>query len=165
MSASKTAQAGQYLTFFLNAQSYGVPIGAVREINRVTDITPVPQTPAFVSGVMNLRGKVIPVINLRLKFGLEKAPFTKHTCIIVIEGEMGQIGMIVDSVSGVIDLNESQIEPPPAMGDENRLAYVLGMGKIENTVIILVDIIRALGKEELTSLIKSTKAASASFAA
>ncbi len=157
MATNKTAQAGQYLTFLLNGQGYGVPIAAVREINRLTDITPVPQTPAFVSGVMNLRGKVIPVIELRLKFGIPKAAHTKQTCIIVIEGEAGQIGMIVDSVSGVIDLTLNQIEPAPTMGNEERLSYVLGMGKVDNTVIILVDIIRALGKDEITGLINNIK--------
>ncbi len=143
------ARPGQYLTFMLRKQAYGVPIGTVREINRVTDITPVPQTPHFVAGVMNLRGKVIPVVDLRLKFGMESEGRTKETCIIVIEAESGQVGMIVDSVSGVIDLVTTQIEPAPVMGDEKRLGFVMGMGKVEQTVIILVDIVRALGKEEL----------------
>ena len=146
---SAAAQPGQYLTFCLKSQAYGVPIGNVREINRLTDITAVPQTPFFVAGVMNLRGKVIPVVNLRLKFGLEETAHTRQTCIIVIEGDTGQVGMIVDSVSGVIDLKAEQIEPAPVLGDSNRLSYVLGMGKVEASVIILVDIVQALSKVEL----------------
>ena len=148
-SETARAQPGQYLTFVLRSQSYGVPIGTVREINRVADITAVPQTPFFVAGVMNLRGKVIPVVDLRLKFGLELAAHTRQTCVIVIEGDSGQVGMIVDSVSGVIDLKSEQIEPAPVLGDSARLNYVLGMGKVENTVIILVDIVKALSKEAL----------------
>lgn len=142
----------QYLTFALKGQPYGVPIEAIREINRVTDITPVPQTPPFVAGVMNLRGKVIPVVDLRMKFGMEETAHTKHTCIIVIESDTGHVGMIVDAVSGVIDLTEEQIEPRPVMGEESRLAYVIGMGKIDNSVVILVDIVKALGHDELTKI-------------
>lgn len=142
----------QYLTFYLKSQLFGVPIGAVREINRLSEITPVPQTPSFVAGVINLRGKVIPVVDLRLKFSMEIAPHTRQTCIIVIEGDIGQVGMIVDSVSGVIDLSENQIEPRPTMGDDVKLAFVLGLGKIDNMVVILVDIIKALGREEFTKI-------------
>ncbi len=149
---SHSAKPGQYLSFVLKNQAYGVPIGTVREINRVTDITPVPQTPHFVAGVMNLRGKVIPVVDLRLKFDLEATAHTRNTCIIVIEGDSGQVGMIVDAVTGVMDLAAEQIEPAPVMGDESKLSFVLGMGKIENQVLILVDIVRALSKEQLQGL-------------
>lgn len=142
----------QYLTFYLKSQLFGVPIGAVREINRLSEITPVPQTPSFVAGVINLRGKVIPVVDLRLKFSMDIGPHTRQTCIIVIEADIGQVGMIVDSVSGVIDLADNQIEPRPTMGDEDKLAFVLGLGKIDNTVIILVDIIKALGRDEFTKI-------------
>lgn len=142
----------KYLTFVLKGQPYGVPIGAVREINRVTEITPVPQTPPFVAGVINLRGKVIPVIDLRMKLGMANTQHTKQTCIIVIEGQSEQVGMIVDSVSGVVDLNEDQIEPRPMMGNDDKLGYVLGMGKIDNNVVIIIDIVKALNKEELTKI-------------
>lgn len=152
------AKPGQYLTFMLKSQLYGVPIGAVREINRVTDITNVPQTPKFVAGVMNLRGKVVPVVDLRLKFGMESTEQTKQTCIIVIESDSGQVGMIVDSVSGVIDLSANQIEPAPVMGNEEKLAFVMGMGKIENAVLILVDIVQALSKDHLSDYIETAAA-------
>ncbi len=146
------ATQGQYLTFHLNSQEYGVPIGTVREINQVLDITPVPQTPSFVAGVMNLRGRVIPVVNLRKKFGMEAVSNTKQTCIIVIETENSQVGMIVDSVRGVVDLKLEQIEEPPTMGEESRMAFIMGMGKTEEAVIILVDIQKALSKEELSRI-------------
>lgn len=142
-----TAQAGQYLTFILKGQTYGLPISSVQEINRMSEIAPVPRTPKFVAGVMNLRGKVISVVDLRLKFGFEKTNYTKETCIIVIEGKNGQVGTIVDSVSAVVDLAPNQIEPAPVMGDGHELAFIVGMGKTENTVIILVDVVRALAME------------------
>lgn len=143
------AGGGQYLVFVLNQQTYGVAISTVREINRVTEITPIPKTPLFVAGVMNLRGSLVPVVNLRLKFGLEVAAFTKHTCIIVIESEHGPVGMIVDAVSGVQDLQSMQIEAPPAIGEDPEQSFINGMGKIGNQVIILIDIVHALSKDEL----------------
>lgn len=152
------AQPGQYLSFMLQGQSYGVGIGTVREINRVTDVTAVPHTPPFVAGVMNLRGKVIPVVDLRLKFGLEAVPHTRQTCIIVIEGEFGQVGMIVDSVNGVIVLSQDQIEPAPVMGNVEDLRFVIGMGKVDSSVLILVDIVNALSREQLTGIAKSAEA-------
>lgn len=151
--SKKEAQAGQFLTFSLKGQVYGVPIGSIREINRVSEITPVPQTPEFVAGVMNLRGKVIPVVNLRLKFGLEFSQYTKDTCVVVIEGITGHVGLIVDSVSAVIDLKKEQIEPTPVMGDEKRLRFVTGMGKFEDRVVILLDVVEALSEDKLDSYV------------
>ncbi len=148
----KTAKPGQYLTFVLNSQLYGVPIGTVREINRLSEITPVPKTPHFVAGVMNLRGKVIPVVNLRTKLGFQQTQHTKETCIIVIETVVGQVGMIVDSVRGVIELVSNQIEPTPNLGNSAETEFVLGMGKLENTVIILIDIVKALSNTQLAEL-------------
>jgi purine-binding chemotaxis protein CheW len=144
------AKAGQYLTFHLADRPYGVPIASVREINRIGDIAPVPQAPAFVAGVMNLRGKVIPVVNLRNKFGFSDTTHTRQTCIIVIEGQDGQVGVIVDSVAGVVELASEMIEPPPQMGEVRRVDFVLGMGKQESGVIILVDAVKALAKENLS---------------
>lgn len=148
----RSAKPGQYLTFVLNSQLYGVPIGTVREINRLSEITPVPKTPVFVAGVMNLRGKVIPVVNLRLKLGFQETQHTKETCIIVIETAVGQVGMIVDSVRGVIELVSNQIEPTPNLGNSSETEFVMGMGKLENTVIILIDIVRALSANQLQEL-------------
>lgn len=153
------AKPGQYLTFHLRNQLYGLSIAVVREINRVSDIAPVPQTHPFVAGVMNLRGKIIPVVDLRLKFGFEKTQHTKETCVIVIEGESGQIGTIVDSVSGVIELDVGQIEPTPMMGDPEKLGFVIGMGKHDNKVIILVDAVYALSRAHLGDSIEMIRAA------
>lgn len=146
------AKPGQYLTFMLKAQPYGVPIGTVREINRLTDITPVPQTPSFVAGVMNLRGRVIPVVDLKMKFGLEASAPTRQTCIIVIEAESGQIGMIVDAVNGVVDLSSEQIEPAPVVGDKTELGFLTGMGKVEEGVLVLVDVVQALSRDEMAGI-------------
>ncbi len=138
------AKPGQYLTFVLNSQSYGVPIGTVREINRVGEITAVPKVPHYVSGVMNLRGKVIPVVNLRTRLAFEPIDYTKETCIIVIETTSGQVGMIVDAVKGVMDLTSANIEPPPFLNNSNYNDYVMGMGKLDDQIIILIDIVRTI---------------------
>lgn len=161
MEANHKAKPGQYLTFHLTGRPYGLPIASVREINRLSDIAPVPHTPTFVAGVMNLRGKVIPVISLRRKFGFEDAESTKHTCIIVIEGADGQVGIIVDSVSGVVELTSDQIEPAPIMGDVGRLDFVMGMGKADNAVIILVDAVVALSRDNLASYVDMRNLAAA----
>jgi purine-binding chemotaxis protein CheW len=136
--------AGQYLTFMLKNQIYGVPISLVKEINRVTDITSVPQAPDYVAGVINLRGKIVPTIDLRRKFGMEPTEHTRSTCIIVLESQQGPVGVIVDSVSAVIDLTDSQIEPPPILGKDESSNYLIGMGKLENQVVILINILKSL---------------------
>jgi purine-binding chemotaxis protein CheW len=152
MSDSVKAQPGQYLTFQLMTEQYGVPIETVREINRVGEITPVPRTPDFVKGVMNLRGKIIPVINLRVRFGMPSQDYTRDTCIIVIDTDFGQVGMIVDAVKEVADLTQAQIEPPPVLGNEKTMSFIRGMGKIEDKVIILVDVVSALSHEHMTQI-------------
>ncbi|MGZ3768169.1 MAG: chemotaxis protein CheW [Bdellovibrio sp.] len=143
------AKPGQYLTFQLMSEQYGVAIETVREINQFGEITPVPRTPDYVKGVMNLRGKIIPVVNLRIKFGMQPQNTTRDTCIIVIDTEIGQVGMIVDSVKEVVDLEESQIEPSPVLGNESAMSFVRGMGKVENKVVILVDIVSAFSNEQM----------------
>ncbi len=143
------AKPGQYLTFQLMNEQYGVAIETVREINQFGEITPVPKTPDYVKGVMNLRGKIIPVVNLRVKFGMNPKETTRDTCIIVIDSEIGQVGMIVDSVKEVIDLQEAQIEPAPSLGNHQALSFVRGMGKVDNHVVILVDIESAFTFEQM----------------
>ena len=156
---SLKAKAGQYLTFQLMAEQYGVAIETVREINRVAEITPVPKTPDFVKGVMNLRGKIIPVVDLRVKFGMPPQGYTRDTCIIVIDAAIGQVGMIVDSVKEVIDLEDAQIEPPPMLGNEKALAFIRGMGKLDSRVIIMVDVVSAFSHEHMNTLVEISKAA------
>lgn len=161
MSENVKAQPGQYLTFQLMSEQYGLPIETVREINRVGEITPVPRTPDFVKGVMNLRGKIIPVINLRVRFGMPSQDYTRDTCIIVIDTDFGQVGMIVDAVKEVADLDLNQIEPAPVLGNEKTMSFIRGMGKLEDRVIILVDVVLALSHEQLTQMHQVTEQASA----
>jgi purine-binding chemotaxis protein CheW len=142
---------GKFLTFKLADEEYGVEILKVREINGVIDITAVPRMPAFVKGVINLRGKVIPVIDLRLRFGLEELEHTEQTCIIVVDVGR-EIGIIVDTVSEVLDIAGEDIEPPPSMGGSVDTSFILGMGKVDKTVKILLDIDKVLTNEELTDV-------------
>lgn len=148
----EVAKPGQYLTFCLGKEQYGVPIEVIREINRVTEITPVPKTPSYIKGVMNLRGKIIPVINLRIKFNMEPLDYTRDTCIIVIDTPSGQLGTIVDAVKEVVDLKSENIQPPPVLGDPTTMQFIKAMGKQDDRVIILVDIVQALTPENLTAL-------------
>ena len=154
---TQKAKPGQYLSFKLRDQLYGVPISSVREINRFSITTPIPQTPKFVSGVMNLRGKVVPVINLREKFNFESITPTKETCIIIVDGGEGQMGVIVDSVRAVIDLAESQLEQTPRLGEESVEAFIMGLGKLDQQVIILIDIAQTLSREHLKQFIDMGK--------
>lgn len=140
----------KYLTFGLASEIYGIDILKVREIIGLLDITPVPQMPAFYRGVINLRGKVIPVVDLRSKFGLPETEYNEQTCIIVVD--VGQLmGVIVDTVEVVQDIAESQIDPPPPLGGSVESRFILGMGKIDDTVKILLDIDKVL--ESVTALI------------
>lgn len=156
---SAKAKPGQYLTFQLMSEQYGVAIETVREINQFGEITPVPKTPDYVKGVMNLRGKIIPVVNLRLKFGMEPQTTTRDTCIIVIDTEIGQVGMIVDSVREVMDLTEAQIEPSPMLGNQNAMSFVKGLGKVDNTVVILVDVVSAFSVDQMAQISNLQQAA------
>ena len=143
------AMAGKYLTFVLQGEEYGIGILKVREINGLMDITPVPQTPEFVEGVINLRGKVIPVVDLRLKFGMPKADYTKETCIIVVDVNSLLMGIVVDTVSEVLEVKEEEIDPPPNFGSKVHVDYILGIGKIKDKVKILLDIDKVLTNEEI----------------
>ena len=143
---------GKYLTFVLGKEEYGLEILIVREIIGIMDITQVPQTPSFVTGVINLRGKVIPVINLRLKFGMEEEEYTKETCIIVVEAGSVLIGIIVDTVSEVIDITDNDIEPTPSFGSNIKSDFILGMGKVKDQVKILLDIGKVLSDINLDLL-------------
>lgn len=147
---------GKYLTFTLADEEYGIGILKVREIIGMMPVTSVPQTPDFVKGVINLRGKVIPVIDLRLRFGMEPSDYTERTCIIVVEiqGEAGNIliGSVVDTVSEVLNIKGEDIEDTPAFGAKLDTDYILGMAKMEGGVKILLDIDQVLNAEEIASL-------------
>ena len=139
---------GKYLTFALGSEEYGLPVLKVREIIKVMDITHVPQVPDHVRGVINLRGRVIPVIDLRLKFGFEARENTDHTCIIVVDvAHLGMIGIVVDSVSEVLNVSGSDIDQAPDFGDRVTTDYILGLAKVKSSVKILLDLDRVLGAE------------------
>ena len=141
MSSSEIkVQPGQFLEFKLQSQSYAVEIGNVFEILSLIDITPVPQTNGYVAGVMNLRGRVIPVIDLRTRLGLERSGPTRQTCIIVADTEAGQSGMIVDAVVGVLDLTQDQIDPSPDLARTEASSQLVGIAKTEERVILLLDL-------------------------
>ncbi len=147
----------KYLTFVLQKEEYGIGILRVREIIGFMDVTPVPRTPDFVKGVINLRGQVIPVIDLRKKFGMPEAEITRETCIIVVEvkredEEVVQMGIVVDNVEEVLDIPEGNIDPSPSFGAEIDTEYIQGMGKVDEEVKILLDIDRVLEDEELVEI-------------
>jgi purine-binding chemotaxis protein CheW len=135
---------GKYLTFFLAGEEYGVEILKVREIIGMMSVTPVPGMPAYVNGVVNLRGKVIPVIDLRLKFSMEAVAQTSESCIIVLDVQGRLMGMQVDRVSEVLDIAGGDIEDAPPVGDGADTAFILGMAKSKGRVKILLDIDRVL---------------------
>ncbi|MBT3368495.1 MAG: purine-binding chemotaxis protein CheW [Nitrospina sp.] len=150
---------GKYLTFTLAEEEYGIGILKIKEIIGMLPITSVPQTPDFVKGVINLRGKVIPVIDLRLRFGMGEIDYTERTCIIVVEidGQAGTvlIGIVVDSVSEVLNVKGEDVEDTPTFGTKLDTEYILGMAKMEGGVKILLDINRVLSGEELAVLEKA----------
>jgi purine-binding chemotaxis protein CheW len=155
-SAQTDPRAGKYLTFQLASEEFGIRVLKVREIMGVQEITAVPRTPAHVKGVINLRGKVIPVIDLRLKFGLPSAEYTQRTCIIVtqVQGENCalQMGVVVDGVSEVLNLTGQEVEDTPDFGDSAATQYLLGMAKVKGKVKILLDIDRVLSAHEIQKL-------------
>ncbi len=147
-------RAGKYLTFQLAQEEYGIGVLHVREIMALQPITAVPQTPADVKGVINLRGRVIPVIDLRLKFGLPDAEYTPRTSIVVVEldNEAGQVGVIVDEVCEVLNLQRGDIQDTPDFGRDISVPYLLGMAKVKGTVKILLDINRVLDATDLKAI-------------
>jgi purine-binding chemotaxis protein CheW len=153
---STANRGGKYLTFALGKEEYGLEILKVREIIGYMDITAVPRTPSFVKGVINLRGQVISVIDLRTKFEMEAAAKTDETCIIVVEipfqGRKLSTGIIVDRVSEVLSIASENIEEPPTFGSSVATDFILGMGKIGQSVKILLDIDKVLTTDEATNL-------------
>jgi len=151
-----TDKEGKYLTFSLANEEYGIGILKIKEIIGMMPVTTVPRTPEFVKGVINLRGKVIPVMDLRLRFKMEPIDYTDRTCIIVVEIESQagtvQIGAVVDSVSEVLNIGGSEIEETPSFGTKLDTDYILGMAKMEGGVKILLDIDKVLNDEEIAAL-------------
>ena len=156
-----TITTGKYLTFALEKEEYGIGILKVKEIIGMMPITSVPRTPDFVKGVINLRGKVIPVIELRSKFGMASIPYSERTCIIVVEVDSQEttvpIGIVVDSVSEVLNILEKEIEDAPAFGTKMNTAYILGMAKTEGGVKILLNIDKVLSGDEIMAIENASK--------
>ncbi len=152
------AKAGKYLTFKLSNEEYGLEILKVREIIGLMDITAVPRTPNYVRGVINLRGTIIPVVDLRKKFGMDSTEETEHSCIIVVEVTKKDvseaIGVFVDAVSEVLDIEENDIEKTPSLGADVNTDFILGMAKIKDSVKILLNVEKVLTTEEIADLSK-----------
>ncbi|MFT4542771.1 MAG: purine-binding chemotaxis protein CheW [Planctomycetota bacterium] len=153
--------AGKYLSFMLGGEEYGVRILKVREIIAFQDVTPLPRMPEFIKGVLNLRGRIVPVIDLRMKLGVSCPDITPHSCIVVLEVEaagdsetLAQIGCIVDTVSEVLDINSEHMAPAPRFTGSLNTSFILGLGKIPNKekVVALLDIDQILSSAEVIEL-------------
>ena len=161
MNESVISEIRQYLTFKLGDEVFGVDVAQVREILDYIKITKVPQTPDFMCGVINLRGNVVPVIDMRLKFGLEKTNTTVDTCIVVVEveleGEKTILGALVDSVQEVFELDPEDIEPAPRIGIKLNIDFIKGMGKRDDNFIILLNIDKVFTSEEISVIEKTNE--------
>ncbi|MEZ4387529.1 MAG: chemotaxis protein CheW [Candidatus Krumholzibacteriia bacterium] len=156
LTESTAALAGKYMGFKLGAENYGIAILKVQEIIGLMEITAVPRTADYVCGVINLRGKVIPVIDLRLKFGMSARPATELTCIMVVQVAMNQdlvtMGVMVDEVSEVMDIRAENVEPAPPLGDTEASRFLLGVGKFQKNVVLLLDMDSILSRSEMTRI-------------
>ncbi len=156
MGVEGISQTDQYLTFRLGEEVFALEIGKVREVLDFTNITKVPQAPPFMRGVINLRGSVVPVMDMNLKFGMPETAKTVNTCIIiaeiVAEGETTVVGALADSVREVLDLEPGQIEPAPKIGTRLNTEFIKGMGKTDDTFIIILDIDRVFSEEERAAI-------------
>lgn len=152
---------GKFLLFELGGEEYGIEILKVREIIGLMDITPVPQTPPFIRGVINLRGKIIPVLDMRRRFGMEEGQYTDRSCIIVAELQNGKggwmFGMLVDGVREVANIPSDHIDPPPQFGQAVDTRYILGMAKMKERVAILLDVEKILKDGERQILEEAQK--------
>jgi purine-binding chemotaxis protein CheW len=156
MSVTEITDTRQYLTFKLGDEVFATDVSKVREVLDFTNITKIPRTPDFMSGVINLRGNVVPVVDLRLCFEMSKTEKTVNTCIVVVEmlleGESTVIGALADSVEEVIDLEPEQIQPAPRIGTQIRTDFIKGMGKRDSQFIMILDIDRVFSAEELSAV-------------
>lgn len=160
MSVNSITETVQYLTFKLADEVFALDVAKVREILEITSITKIPQTPEFMRGVINLRGSVVPVIDMRLKFGMSATEQTVNTCIIVVEvsleGESTILGALADSVQEVVEMEPEQIEPAPHIGTRLNTAFIKGMGKHEGNFVMILDIDKVFSEEEMAAVQSST---------
>ena len=140
---------GKYLTFWTDRQLFGVPIADVVQIIGIQEITPIPDSPAYAKGVINLRGSIIPVIDVRLRFSKPEIDYGEHTCIIVTKLDENYIGFIVDSVDEVTDIDDNDISAPPKVSNDNTNAYLTGIGKVGDRVVMLLNTSKILDKSEI----------------
>ena len=156
MSVNEITETRQYLTFKLGNEVFATDVAKVREVLDLTTITEIPRTPDFMAGVINLRGSVVPVVDLRLCFEMSKTESTRNTCIVVVEvmleGEATVIGALADSVEEVIDLEPEQIQPAPRIGTHIRTDFIKGMGKRDTQFIMILDIDRVFASDELEAI-------------
>jgi purine-binding chemotaxis protein CheW len=156
MAAATVNETNQYLTFTLDEEVYALEIGKVREVLEFTGVTKVPRTPAFMRGVINLRGSVVPVVDLKRKFATGSTEATISTCVVIVEvavdGEPTVLGVLADAVQEVIDLDPSQVEPPPKIGARLRTEFIRGMGKRDEEFLILLDVDRVFSAGELSAV-------------
>ena len=150
------AEGQQYLTFSVSGEAFAIPISAIKEIIEYRAPTDVPMKPPYIRGVINLRGRVVPVIDLAVRFGRAKGEVSKRTCIVILEitqeGEQQDISVVVDAVSAVVDIADTEIEPPPKFGARLRADFISGMGKIGERFVIVLNVDRVLSIEELAML-------------
>ena len=156
MSVTEITDTRQYLTFKLGGEVFAIDVSKVREVLDFTTMTKIPRTPDFMSGVINLRGNVVPVVDLRLCFEMSRTEKTVNTCIVVmemlLEGESTVVGALADSVEEVIDLEPEQIQPAPRMGTQIRTDFIKGMGRRDAEFIMILDIDRVFSAEELSAV-------------
>lgn len=156
MAETNSIDINQYLTFKLDDEVFGLAIGKVREVLDFTNVTKVPRTPDYMRGVINLRGSVVPVVDLHLKFGLAQTEKTVNTCIIIVEiemeGEVTVLGALADSVQEVVELEPDQIEPAPKIGTKLNTEFIKGMGKRDDEFVILLDIDKVFSYDELSKV-------------
>ncbi len=161
--AGTTEQTHQYLTFVLGGEVFAMGILAIKEIIEYASLTEVPMMPEYVRGVINLRGSVVPVIDLSVRFGKPASAVTKRTCIVIIEivadGERHVLGVVVDAVNAVLDIPSTEIEPPPAFGASIRTDFIQGMGKVSGKFVVLLDVNHVLAADEMSVLTEAQQAA------
>jgi purine-binding chemotaxis protein CheW len=156
VAAAPVEQAAQYLTFVLGAETFAIGIMAIKEIIEYSSLTEVPMMPTYVRGVINLRGAVVPVLDLPVRFGKAASAVTKRTCIVITEVVLGSerhtLGLVVDAVNAVLDIPASEIEPPPAFGASIRTEFIRGMVKVNSKFVILLDVDHVLAADEVQAL-------------
>ena len=152
----KTMTGSRYLSFVLNDEEYGIEILKIKEIMGMTEVTAIPQTPPFIKGVINLRGKIIPIIDLRIKFDMEAKAYTDRTCIVVVEimydGEVTLMGVVVDSIQEVINIPEEKISEVPYINAKIKSEYIKGIAEAGETIKIVLDITKVLTEEEFVMI-------------